>query len=131
MVSRRSALEGIELSRQPAEPAYVRVSAKDAPPVARGLPRTAIFALGGPAPRAPAGFLRRLESGARRRRRQRQVTKPLFADLKIVEAVEQPGPRASSYGRIINVIQWTICGVFLLGAAYAMATTCGSAAIFE
>jgi hypothetical protein len=40
-------------------------------------------------------------------------------DLRIVEAVEQPDPGTSSYRRVIKVIQWTLFGVFLLGAGYA------------
>jgi hypothetical protein len=39
--------------------------------------------------------------------------------LKIVEVVERAGPRASSYRRVIEVIQWTIVAVFFVGAIYA------------
>jgi hypothetical protein len=54
-----------------------------------------------------------------------------IADLKIIEVVEQPGPSASSYGRMINVIQWITCAVFLSGAVYAGALAKWSAPIFE
>jgi hypothetical protein len=40
--------------------------------------------------------------------------------LKILEAVNQAAPGASSYRRVISVIQWTIVVVFLLAAAYAV-----------
>jgi hypothetical protein len=42
-----------------------------------------------------------------------------IANLKIVEAVEQSCPGASSYRRVISVIQWTIFAVFIAGALYA------------
>jgi hypothetical protein len=48
------------------------------------------------------------------------ATEAAIADLKIVEAVEQPDPGTSSYRHVINVIQWTIFGVFLLGAGYTV-----------
>jgi hypothetical protein len=46
--------------------------------------------------------------------------RPGIAELKIVEAVEQPDPGTSSYRRVIKVIQLTMFGVFLLGAGYAV-----------
>jgi hypothetical protein len=43
-----------------------------------------------------------------------------MADLNIVAAVERPEPGASSYRRVIKVIQWTLFATFLAGAAYAI-----------
>jgi hypothetical protein len=43
-----------------------------------------------------------------------------IAEIKIVEAVEQPAIGTSSYRRVIKVIQWTMFAVFLSGAIYAM-----------
>lgn len=40
-------------------------------------------------------------------------------DLRILTAVESPERGASSYRRVVNVIQSTMFAVFLLGAAYA------------
>jgi hypothetical protein len=40
--------------------------------------------------------------------------------LEILDAVDKPRPRASSYRSVINVIQWTIFALFLLGAAFAI-----------
>ena len=40
--------------------------------------------------------------------------------LMILEAVDEPRPGASSYGRVITVIQWTIIALFLFGAIYAI-----------
>jgi hypothetical protein len=39
--------------------------------------------------------------------------------LKILEAVERPAPRSSTYRFVINAIQWIICTLFVLMAAYA------------
>jgi len=39
--------------------------------------------------------------------------------LMILDAVERPASGASSYRRVINVIQWTIITLFLLAAIYA------------
>ena len=39
--------------------------------------------------------------------------------LNILDIVEHPVPGASSYGRVIDVIQWTIFGLFLLSAIFA------------
>lgn len=41
-------------------------------------------------------------------------------EIRIVSAVEVPASGTSSYRVIINVVQWTIFAVFLLGAAYAV-----------
>jgi hypothetical protein len=38
----------------------------------------------------------------------------------ILDAVDEPAPGASSYRRVITVIQWTIFALFLLGALYAI-----------
>jgi hypothetical protein len=38
----------------------------------------------------------------------------------ILDAVDEPAPGASSYRRVITVIQWTIIALFLLGAIYAI-----------
>jgi hypothetical protein len=40
--------------------------------------------------------------------------------LKIVEGVEEPEAGTSSYRRVIQVIQWTLIAMFLLGAGYAV-----------
>jgi hypothetical protein len=40
--------------------------------------------------------------------------------LMILNAVDEPAPGASSYRRVITVIQWTIIALFLLGAIYAI-----------
>jgi hypothetical protein len=40
--------------------------------------------------------------------------------LMILDAVDEPAPGASSYRRVITVIQWTIFALFLLGALYAI-----------
>jgi hypothetical protein len=40
-------------------------------------------------------------------------------EFRIVEAVEQPEPGASSYGSVIKTVQWTIFWVSLGGAGYA------------
>jgi hypothetical protein len=40
--------------------------------------------------------------------------------LKILDAVDKPRPRASSYRLVINVIQGTIFALFLFGAAFAI-----------
>jgi hypothetical protein len=34
--------------------------------------------------------------------------------------MDEPRPGASSYRRVITVIQWTIIALFLLGAIYAI-----------
>jgi hypothetical protein len=38
----------------------------------------------------------------------------------ILEAVDEPAPCASSYRRVITVIQSTIFALFVLGAIYAI-----------
>jgi hypothetical protein len=40
--------------------------------------------------------------------------------LMILNAADEPAPGASSYRRVITVIQWTIIALFLLGAIYAI-----------
>jgi len=40
--------------------------------------------------------------------------------LKILDAVDNPRPRASSYRLVINMIQGTIFALFLFGAAFAI-----------
>jgi len=40
--------------------------------------------------------------------------------LMILAAVDEPAPGASSYRRVITVIQWTIIALFLLAAIYAI-----------
>ena len=40
--------------------------------------------------------------------------------LMILDAVDEPAPSASSYRRVITVIQSTIFALFLLGALYAI-----------
>jgi hypothetical protein len=40
-------------------------------------------------------------------------------DFKILDAVEKTTPGGYSFRRVINVVQWTIFVLFLLGAAYA------------
>jgi hypothetical protein len=39
--------------------------------------------------------------------------------LMILDAVDEPAPGASSYRRVINMIQWAIFALFLFGAAHA------------
>ena len=41
-------------------------------------------------------------------------------DLKILEAVEQSASGSSSYRRVINMVQWMIFALFILGAAYSI-----------
>jgi hypothetical protein len=42
------------------------------------------------------------------------------SDLKILEAVEQSASGSSSYRRVINMVQWMIFALFILGAAYSI-----------
>jgi hypothetical protein len=41
-------------------------------------------------------------------------------EVKIKKIVEEPMKEASSHARVINMIQWMILAVFLLGAVYAL-----------
>jgi hypothetical protein len=40
--------------------------------------------------------------------------------LKMLDAVDEPAPGASTYRRVITVIQWSIFALFLFGAIYAI-----------
>ena len=40
--------------------------------------------------------------------------------LMILDALDEPAPGASSYRRVITLIQWTIIALFLLAAIYAI-----------
>jgi hypothetical protein len=40
--------------------------------------------------------------------------------LMILDAVDEPAPGVSSYRRVINMIQWIIFALFLLGVLYAI-----------
>jgi hypothetical protein len=48
--------------------------------------------------------------------------------LKILVSVEKPGKWASSYGRVIDAIQWSICGVSIVAAIFAALDVAGSIA---